>query len=70
MYQPRAKFGLSARARSTNADHGADVLAEIGQREGGIRQDARVVAGHFQGSPGEIGALPTVRLRIFCSDRH
>ena len=31
--------------------HGADVLAEIGQREGGIRQDARVVAGHFQGPP-------------------
>jgi hypothetical protein len=27
--------------------HGADVLAEIGQREGGIRQDARVVTGHF-----------------------
>ena len=45
--------------------HGADVLAEIGQREGGIRQDARVVAGHFQGSPGEIDALQTVRLRIF-----
>ena len=45
--------------------HGADVLAEIGQREGGIRQDARIVAGHFQGSPCEIGALQTVRLRIF-----
>ena len=32
---------------------------------GGIREDARVVAGHFQGPPGEIDALPTVRLRIF-----
>ena len=40
MCQPRAKLGLSARARSTSADHRADVLAEIGQREGGIRQDA------------------------------
>ena len=65
MYQPRAKLGLSASARSTNADHRADVLAEIAQREGGIRQDARIVAGHFQGAPGEIGALPAVRLRIF-----
>jgi len=45
--------------------HGVDIFAEIGQREGDIRQNVRVVAGHFQGSPGEIGALPTVRLRIF-----
>ena len=29
-----------------------------------IRQDARVVAGHFQGSPREIGALHTVRVPI------
>jgi hypothetical protein len=33
---------------------GSDILAEIGQREGGIGQDGRVVAGHFQGSPCEI----------------
>src|SRR5712664_3946155 len=45
--------------------HGADVLAEISQRLCGIRQYARIVAGHFQGSPREIGALQTVRLRIF-----
>src|SRR6516225_7078735 len=31
--------------------HGADVLAEIGQRDGGIRQGDRVVAGHLQVSP-------------------
>src|SRR6516165_11197454 len=37
--------------------HGADILAEIGQREGSIREDARVVASHFQGSPCEIGAF-------------
>ena len=46
-------------------DHRADVLAEIGQREGGIRQDARVVAGHFEGPPGEIDALQTVRSGVF-----
>src|SRR5215831_2025734 len=39
--------------------HGADVLAEIGQRLGGMRQDARLVAGRFQGSPGEVNALQT-----------
>src|SRR5215469_5045621 len=47
--------------------HRADVLAEIGQCEGGIRQRARVVAGHFQGSPREIAALQTVRLPIFAA---
>src|SRR5262249_10415031 len=46
-------------------DHCADVLAEPSQCEGGIHQDARVVAGHLQGSPCEIGALPTVRRRVF-----
>src|SRR5205814_1823796 len=45
--------------------HGADVLAERGQRIGGICQDPWVVAGLLQGSPGEIGALQTVRRRIF-----
>jgi hypothetical protein len=45
--------------------HGAYVLAEIGQREGDVRQDDRIVAGHFRSSPGEIGALQTVRLAIF-----
>src|SRR5271170_7224058 len=45
--------------------HGADVLAEIGQRLSGIRQDPWVIASYFESSPGEIGALQTVRLRIF-----
>jgi hypothetical protein len=44
--------------------HGADVLAKIGQRLGSIREDARVVARHFEGSPGEINTLQTVRRRI------
>jgi hypothetical protein len=39
-------------------------LAEIGQREGGIRQDTRVVSGHFQGPPGKLGSLAAVRLGV------
>src|SRR6266567_5036230 len=54
------------RQRTVNqCNHGAEVLTEIGQREGGICEGARLVAGHFQGSPGEIDALQTVRLPIF-----
>jgi hypothetical protein len=45
--------------------HIADVLAEMVKREGGSGQDTRIVAGHFQRSPGEIGTLPNVRLPIF-----
>src|SRR5439155_25120224 len=44
--------------------HRADVLAEIGQRESGIRKDRRIVAGHLQGPSCEIDALPAVRVRI------
>jgi hypothetical protein len=32
---------------------------------GGFGQDDRVVAGDFQGSPGEIGTLKTICLPIF-----
>jgi hypothetical protein len=45
--------------------HRAEILGEIGRRVGGIRQDAGIVAGQFEGSPGEIDALATVYLRIF-----
>ena len=44
--------------------HGTDVLAEICQRKGGVPKNARVIAAHFQGSPGLINALQSVRLRI------
>src|SRR5207248_5320551 len=47
--------------------HGADVLAEIGQRLSGMRQDAGVVAGHFQGSPCEINALENVCFPVFAT---
>jgi hypothetical protein len=43
---------LSFSARSTNAIIVTDVLAEICERERGIRQDARVVPCHFQSPPG------------------
>src|SRR6516165_1126801 len=46
---------------------GADVLGEMTQGKGGIRQDAWIVAGRFQGSPGEIHALKTVRRRILAA---
>src|SRR5690242_16407966 len=45
--------------------HRADVLAEISQRKSGIHQDSRIVTGHLQGSPGEIGSLQTARRRFF-----
>src|SRR6516162_13519 len=45
--------------------HGVDVLSESGQRDSGIRKDARIVTSHCQGSPREIGALQSVRRRIF-----
>src|SRR5208283_6213430 len=45
--------------------HGADVLAEIAKCEGGIRQNARIIAGHFEGSSCEVDALPTIYLPVF-----
>ena len=47
--------------------HGADVLAKIGQRLGGIRQDARVVARYFKSPSGEINTLQMVRRRIIAA---
>ena len=47
--------------------HRADVLTEIAERRGGIRQDAGVIAGDLEGALGEIDALPTVRLGIFAA---
>src|SRR5215472_9780301 len=48
-------------------DHYVDILAEIGKRMGCIREDARIVARHFQGLPCELGALQAVRLPIFAA---
>src|ERR1700730_13312460 len=68
---PAARKIRIQRQRTINQRHHAtDVLAEIGKRKGGIRQDSRVVTGHFQGSPCEISALQTVHLRIFAPTVH
>src|SRR2546421_6946462 len=52
------------------AHHRADVLAKIGQHEGNMRQNGWVVAGRCEGAPGEFGALPTVRRRVFAPEVH
>src|SRR5262252_2352496 len=53
------------RQRAIDQRHrAADVLAEISEREGGIREGARIIAGHFQGSPREIEALLADRFPI------
>src|SRR6516165_349011 len=62
---PTCEIRIEHEGTVDQRDHGADVLAEIGQREGGIRQDTRIVAAHFQRAPCEIDAFQTIRLRIF-----
>ena len=63
MCQPR-KIRVEREGAVDQRHHRADIFAEIGQRLCGIRQDARIVAGHFQRAPCEIGALQTVRRRV------
>jgi len=58
---PPAREARIERQRSVHQrHHGANVLAEIGKRSGGIRKGTRVVAGHLQSPPCEIRALPSV----------
>ena len=45
--------------------HRADVLAEKREREGGIREDARIVVGLLQCLARQSGSLAAVGLRIF-----
>src|ERR1700730_3887800 len=45
--------------------HGADVLAEKSQHEGGICEHTWVVAGDLKDPPSKIGALQAVCLRVF-----
>ena len=45
--------------------HRPNVLAEPSERESRVRKNARVIAGHLQGTSRPVGALPTFRLRIF-----
>ena len=44
IYQPRAKLGLSARARSTNAIIAPMSSPKYGQHKGGVGEDARIVS--------------------------
>ena len=46
-------------------DHGADILAEIRQHEGGVGEDARVVLRHLERLPSKIDGLAAVCLRLF-----
>ena len=64
MCQPR-KIRVEREGAVDQRHHRADIFAEIGQRLCGIRQDARIVAGHFQCLPCELGPLQAVRLPIF-----
>src|ERR1044071_7533657 len=45
-------------------NHATDVLTEIAQRKGAIREDARIIAGRLQGSPREINPFLAIRLPI------
>ena len=45
--------------------HGPDVLAEIGKREGGIRQNPWIITSHFKGPSREADAFPTIHLPVF-----
>src|SRR4051794_19041807 len=47
------------------SDHGADVLAEIRQREGGVGENTRVVLPRLERLPSKIDALAAVCLRLF-----
>src|SRR3954454_17246667 len=46
-------------------DHGADVLAEIRQQEGGVGEDARVILSRLERLPSKIDALAAIYLRLF-----
>src|SRR5438067_10190534 len=54
---PAARIVRVKRERAVNQRHRrANILAEVGERVGGICQNGRVVAGHFQRSPSVIEA--------------
>src|SRR4029077_13046473 len=59
------KTGVEREGAVDQRDHRADILAEIGQRQGSIGRGAWIVASPFESPPGKIGTLHTVRPRIF-----
>ena len=63
--QPRAKLGLSARARSTIFYGDIDVFTKIGENVCRISEDKWVVTGTVKRSSSEIDAFAVVRFWIF-----
>ncbi len=62
--KPAAGIAWVERQRALNQpDHGADILAEKGQHQGGVGEDARVVLRHLKRLPGKISGLMAVCLQ-------
>ena len=51
------EIGVERQGTFNQRQYRTDVLAKIGEHVGGIDQDGRIVAGHFQGSAAELAAL-------------
>src|SRR5215471_10798250 len=66
--EPAAREARIEQQRSVDQRyHGTDILTESGERDRGSRQDSGIVASHFERSPSELRALPTIRLPIFAA---
>ena len=59
------EIGVQSQRTIDQSHHGANVLSEIRQRHGRVRQHGRIIARHREGSSSEIAALKTVCLAIF-----
>ena len=64
---PAREAGVEDQGTIHPRRHRVDVLTRKDEHLTGIHQYSRVVASQFQGSPCEIGALPSVPLRIFAA---
>ena len=64
-HKPAAGEARVERQRTVDQpDHGADVLAEISQHEGGVGEDARVVLPRLERLPSKIAGLAASCLRL------
>jgi len=61
---PARKARVERQRAIYQCHHRADVLAEMRERQGGIRKDAWVLTGDLQGAPSEIASLVAVALRV------
>ena len=63
--KPAAGVARVERQRTVDQpDHGADILAEISQHEGGVGEDGRVVLPDLERLPSKIDALAAICLRL------